>query len=316
MTYSKPTPLTWLITGCSSGLGLELTRIIQARGDYVIATSRNPSRTPELGEKFKSHGGQWHALDVDDPGAPMSLLGTLEATGHHVDVLVNNAGVITFGVLEQLADQDLRGQMETLYFGPQRLIRSVLPGMRQRRFGVIVNISSGASLDGNASMGAYAAAKAALDGQYGFKTCGFVRRLCLILGMFLIAASTRVLAKEVSSFNIRPLTVWLGTFNTNIGNASTVVQSPLPGDYRGSAADQLMEAIMSGKFIGNGDKEKAAKAIYEIVVGQGAGDGYEAEQFLPLGRDMIPRVGLVRDQYSHALEVFGDVSGSVHLDFK
>ncbi|KAJ5920834.1 Short-chain dehydrogenase/reductase SDR [Penicillium verhagenii] len=292
MTYGKPTPLTWLITGCSSGLGLELTRIVQAHGDYMIATSRNPSRTPDLVEEVKSHGGQWHALDVDDPTAPMSLLGTLEATGHHVDVLVNNAGVITFGVLEQLVDQDLRGQMETLYFGPQRLIRSVLPSMRQRRFGVIVNISSGASLDGNASMGAYAAAKAALD------------------------ASTRVLAKEVSSFNIRPLTVWLGTFNTNIGNVSKVVQSPLPGDYRGSAADQLMEGIMSGKFIGNGDKEKAAKAIYEIVVGQGAGNGHEAEQFLPLGRDMIPRVGLVRDQYSHALEVFGDVSGSVHLDSK
>ncbi|KAJ6092764.1 Short-chain dehydrogenase/reductase SDR [Penicillium sp. IBT 16267x] len=290
-TYTKPThPLTWLITGCSSGLGLELTRIAQAHGDIVIATSRQPSRTPALVEEVKDNGGQWHELDVDDPSAPVSLMSTLESTGRYIDVLVNNAGLITFGLLEQLADEDLRGQMETLYYGPQRLIRAVLPGMRQRRAGIIVNISSGAALDGYGGMGAYAAAKAALD------------------------ASTRVLAKEVASFNIRPLTVWLGTFNTNIANASTIVPGPLPEDYRGSAFEQMMYAFRSGKFTADGDPKKAAKAIYEVVVGEGGGAGHEQERFLPLGRDMLPRVGLVRDQYAHALEVFGEVCGNVHVD--
>lgn len=165
VTYTKPNrPLTWLITGCSSGLGLELTRQAQAHGDKVIATSRTPTRTPALVEEIQINGGEWHALDVDDPSAPKKLLATLEKSGHSIDVLVNNAGVIHFGLLEQFTDEDLQGQMETLYFGPQRLIRAVLPGMRHRRFGVIVNISSGAALDGNGSMGPYAAAKAALDG--------------------------------------------------------------------------------------------------------------------------------------------------------
>lgn len=166
-TYTKPNrPLTWLITGCSSGLGLELTRIVQAHGDIVIATSRQPSRTPDLVEEVKSNGGEWHELDVDNPSTPESLMRKLESNGHHVDVLVNNAGVIAFGVLEQFADEDLLGQMQTLYFGPQRLIRAVLPGMRQRQAGFIVNISSGAALDGYDGMGAYAAAKAALDGTW------------------------------------------------------------------------------------------------------------------------------------------------------
>ncbi|KAJ5266733.1 hypothetical protein N7478_009541 [Penicillium angulare] len=290
-TYTKANrPLIWLITGCSSGLGLELTRIAQANGDKVIATSRNPARTPNLVDEVQKHGGEWHALDVDDPSAPGALLQTLAKSGSSIDILVNNAGVIHFGLLEQFTDEGLRGQMETLYFGPQRLIRAVLPGMRERRFGVIVNISSGAALDGNGSMGAYAAAKAALD------------------------ASTRVLAKEVSSFNIRPLTVWLGTLNTNIGNVSPVLPGPVPDDYRGSAAEQMMEAIRGRKFAGNGHKGKAAKAIYEVVVGEGAGAGREEERFLPLGADMVSRIGLIRDQSDHALQVFGEISNGIAME--
>ncbi|KAJ5667093.1 Short-chain dehydrogenase/reductase SDR [Penicillium longicatenatum] len=290
-TYIKPArPLTWLITGCSSGLGLELTRKVQAHGDIVIATSRQPSRTPDLVEEVKNNGGEWHQLDVDDSSGPKSLMTTLESTGHHVDVLVNNAGVIAFGVMEQFTDKDLLGQMETLYFGPQRLIRAVLPGMRKRRSGFIVNISSGAALDGYGGMGAYAAAKAALD------------------------ASTRILAKEIAPFNIRPLTVWIGTLNTNIGNASTVAKGPLPEDYRGGGAEQLMKAIQSGMLVANSDKKKAAKAIYEVVVGEGAGAGHENERSMALGRDMLTRLASVRDQYAHTLEVLGDVCGSVDLE--
>lgn len=83
-------------------------------------------------------------------------------------MLVNNAGYAILGAVEQFSDEELRAQMETLYFGPSRLIKAVVPGMRERRFGVVVNVSSGAGLEGRESMGAYAAAKAAMDGMFSF----------------------------------------------------------------------------------------------------------------------------------------------------
>jgi short-subunit dehydrogenase len=163
-TFTKPSrPLTWLITGCSSGLGLSLTRHIQAQGHKVIATSRQPSRTPDLVAEVQSHGGEWHSLDLNGPKAATALIHSLELSGNYIDVLVNNAGSIIFGVMEQLADEELHNQMETLYFGPSRLIHALVPYMRNRRFGVVVNISSGAALDARESMGGYAAGKAALD---------------------------------------------------------------------------------------------------------------------------------------------------------
>lgn len=166
-TFSKPSrPLTWLITGCSSGLGLSLARHVQTQGHKVIATSRDPSRTPDLVAEVQSHGGEWHSLDLNDADASKTLTDTLESSGNLIDVLVNNAGSIIFGVIEQLADRELHNQMETLYFGPSRLIHALVPSMRKHRFGVVVNISSGAALDARESMGGYAAGKAALDGMF------------------------------------------------------------------------------------------------------------------------------------------------------
>jgi len=166
-TFTKPNrPLTWLITGTSSGLGLSLTRYAQAQGHTVIATSRDPSRVPELVTEIEQRGGEWHPLDIDDPHAAEALVDSLEAAGKQIDVLVNNAGYAILGAAEQFSDDELRRQMETVYFGPSRLVRAAVPHMRRRRFGVVVNISSGAALDGRESMSAYSAAKAAFDGIF------------------------------------------------------------------------------------------------------------------------------------------------------
>ena len=159
-----PTKLTWLITGCSSGFGLSLTRLAQAGGHKVIATSRNPSRTPELVSEIESKGGKWVQLDVNSAQSG-DVIAELEKGGDHIDVLVNNAGHSVYAPIETATDEEIRSQMETMYFGPVRLIRAVLPHMRQRKRGVIVNISSGASLDGIPTMGVYGGAKAGLDGM-------------------------------------------------------------------------------------------------------------------------------------------------------
>ena len=167
MSHQFSTPkktLTWLITGCSSGFGLTLTRALQSQGQTVIATSRNPSRTPDLVAEVESKGGKWLKLDIDDLKCGQ-VIDQLESAGQQVDVLVNNAGFSTYACIEQFTEDEVRGQMETMYFGPSRLIRAALPYMRKRRFGIVVNFSSGAALEGRESMGAYAGAKAALDGE-------------------------------------------------------------------------------------------------------------------------------------------------------
>lgn len=176
-TFTTPSrPLTWLITGCSSGVGLALARAVHASpaGHTLIATSRAPSRTPDLVAELTSSssvGGdsgknRWLTLDVDHPTAASDLIADLEADGVEVDVLVNNAGWSIHQAAEHFTDQEVRDQFETVFFGPYRLTRAVLPGMRKRRFGVVVNVSSGAALEGRESMGAYAAAKAAMDGEF------------------------------------------------------------------------------------------------------------------------------------------------------
>lgn len=157
--------LTWLVTGSSSGLGLSLVRQIQSSGHNVIATSRNPARTPDLVQEVESKGGKWIKLDVDDLNSAQ-VVEDLEESGHEIDVLINNAGFSVFAAVEQIAEDEARSLMETMYFGPLRLIQAVLPHMRKRRYGVVVNISSGASLEGTESMGAYAGAKAGLDGRH------------------------------------------------------------------------------------------------------------------------------------------------------
>lgn len=163
--FTTPTrPLTWLITGCSSGFGLAIARHAQANGHKVIATSRNPSKTPDLSREIESNGGKWVALDLDDPNSA-KVIDDLEAQGIAIDVLVNNAAFALLHAAEFITDDEVRAQFETVFFGPYRLMRAVLPHMRKRRFGIIVNISTGASLEGRESMGIYSASKAAFDGR-------------------------------------------------------------------------------------------------------------------------------------------------------
>lgn len=152
-------------------MGLALARAVHASpiGHTLIATSRDPSRTPDLISELtpsSSSTHKWLPLDIDHPTAALELSTLLEAEGIEVDVLVNNAGWSIHQAAEQFTDDEVRSQFETVFFGPYRLTRAVLPGMRRRRFGVVVNISSGAALEGRETMAAYAAAKAAMDGEY------------------------------------------------------------------------------------------------------------------------------------------------------
>ncbi|KAK7413972.1 hypothetical protein QQX98_007155 [Neonectria punicea] len=289
MTSWKSSKLTWFITGAASGFGLELTRLALSKGHNVIATSRNPTKVPDLVSEIEGKGGRWLTLDVDDPNGG-SIIENSEAEGTNIDILVNNAGWSIHGPVESFPEEEVRRQMETVFFGPYRLIRAVVPYMRQRRRGLVINIGSGAGVGGRESMGVYAASKAAMDGR------------------------TRILAREIAPFNVRTLTVQLGGFDTNFTYALRLSSVPFPEDYIGGKTDEVANSLLGSNYKADGDHRKATKVIYDVAMGDGVGTGKENERVLPLGGDMCRLMDTVAEQIQHQMETFRDIGSNVYID--
>jgi NAD(P)-dependent dehydrogenase (short-subunit alcohol dehydrogenase family) len=150
---------TVLITGCSSGYGLETARHFHAKGWNVIATMR----TPREDVLPRSDRLRVVALDVTKPN---SITAALAASGP-IDVLVNNAGIGVVGVFEATPMATVRELFETNTFGVMAMTQAVLPGLRARRSGVIVNVTSSVTLAPMPLAAAYTASKAAIEGFTG-----------------------------------------------------------------------------------------------------------------------------------------------------
>ena len=150
---------TVLITGCSSGYGLETARHFHARGWTVIAAMR----TPRDGILPASERVRLVRLDVTDPG---SIAAAVEAAGP-IDALVNNAGIGAAGAFEATPMADVRRVFETNTFGTMAMTQAVIPQMRARGSGVIVNVTSSATLAPMPLVAAYTASKQAIEGFTG-----------------------------------------------------------------------------------------------------------------------------------------------------
>jgi NAD(P)-dependent dehydrogenase (short-subunit alcohol dehydrogenase family) len=150
---------TILITGCSSGYGLETARHFHAKGWNVVATMRNPSAAPLT----PSDRMRVLALDVTDPD---SIALALELAGP-VDVLVNNAGIGLFGALEHSPMQKIRDVYATNTLGTIAMTQAVIPQMRSRGSGMIVNVTSSATLAPFPLAAAYTGSKTAVQGFTG-----------------------------------------------------------------------------------------------------------------------------------------------------
>jgi NAD(P)-dependent dehydrogenase (short-subunit alcohol dehydrogenase family) len=155
-----------LITGTSSGFGLLTAIRLAAAGHFVYATMRDVSKAELLLQEVKKRGGQviLRALDVTKPNTIAKVVEEIKEHHHHLDVVINNAGFGLGGFFEDLSDEEIRSQMEVNFFGVQNVCRAVIPMMRTRRQGKIINISSIAGQSGTPSLSAYNASKWALEG--------------------------------------------------------------------------------------------------------------------------------------------------------
>ena len=151
----------WLITGCSTGFGRELAKHVIERGYRTVVTARNPDEVKDLAAK-----GEVLALklDVTDQGQIDAAIKATEEKFGRIDVLVNNAGIGYFAAVEESEEDQIRRMFEINVFGLSRMIHAVLPGMRERRKGFIVNLSSIGGLRSFPSVGYYNATKFAVEG--------------------------------------------------------------------------------------------------------------------------------------------------------
>ena len=245
---------TWLITGCSSGLGRALATAVLDRGENVVVTARDAASVADLA---RSHPGTALALslDVTDLAQVHDVARAAQERFGAVDVLVNNAGHSYRAAVEEAVDDQVRELFATNFFGPAALIRAVLPRMRGQRSGVIVNISSIGARSCPIGSGYYAGSKAALE------------------------ALTASLHKEVQALGIVVMVVEPGAFRTSF--LRNVAQPPEAiGDYAGTvAARREQDTARHGQQ--PGDPARAAQAIITAV------QSPDSPRLLVLGPDAL-----------------------------
>src|SRR5215469_9213111 len=230
----------WFITGCSTGFGRELAGAAVARGFRAVVTARDPNQVTAL---VAGHEDRALALrlDVTDPAQVAESVRRAEERFGRIDVLVNNAGIGYFAAVEESDEADVRLMFEIDFFGLARMTRAVLPGMRKRRSGHIVNIASICGLAAIPSLGDYCATKFAVEGL------------------------SECLALEVGPLGIRVTLVEPSGFRTKWAGGSAKDSSAHEiADYDATAgATRRALRELSGKE--PGDPVRAANAIIQVV---------------------------------------------------
>ena len=239
MASNSDTSAVWFITGCSTGLGRDLAQRVLAKGYRCVVTARNPAQIRDLVDAYPKHGLAL-PLDVNNPEQREQAVATAERQFGSIDVLVNNAGHGYNSGIEEGEESMVRAMFDTNFFALAALIRRVLPGMRARRRGHILNISSIGGLVGNPGSGYYCATKFAVEGL------------------------SQALSKEVAPFGIRVTLIEPGPFRTDFQGRSMKVPGKAIDAYAetaGARRTQLRES--SGKQ--PGDPVRAADALIKVV---------------------------------------------------
>jgi NAD(P)-dependent dehydrogenase (short-subunit alcohol dehydrogenase family) len=236
---AEDTTPVWFITGCSTGFGRDLAKLVLDRGWRAIVTSRDKAKVQDLTE---GHGGRAVPLSLDVTNAQQIKDAAAEAKRAfgRVDVLVNNAGYGYQSSVEEGEDDEIRAQFDANVFGLFAMTRAILPMMRQQRNGHIINITSVAGLIGFPGSGYYAASKHAVEGW------------------------SDALVAEVEPLGIKVTCVEPGPFRTDWAGRSLKQTPTRIKDYAETAGSRLkMTADNSGTQAG--DPVKAGEAMIEIT---------------------------------------------------
>lgn len=247
-----------LVTGTSKGIGRETALVLARAGHTVHATMRNPGGSPELADLAKKEGLplKVSALDVDSDASVAQGIAAIEQAHGPLDVLVNNAGIEKRGTTEELPLADVRAVMETNFFGAVRCIQAVMPGMRFRRRGCIINVTSISGRLASSPLGAYAASKHALE------------------------ALTEALAQEAKMFNVRVALVEPGIIDTAMAHRITGTLKPSPYPH-----DRRMAGLFAAALKRPTSPDLVGQKIREIV----EGDSWQLRH--PVGPDAAPFLG-------------------------
>ena len=230
---------TWLITGCSSGIGRGIAKAVLKHGDNAVVTARNISTVADIVENYPDTA---IAVPLDITNIE-SIAGAVKAAADNfggVDILVNNAGYGYRSSVEEGEEESVNLLFNTNFFGPIELIKQVLPYMRAQKNGAILNVSSIAAARSGVGSGYYAASKAALE------------------------LMTDGLMKEVAPLGIKVMTVEPGAFRTKFYDTSLKGTQKQIEDYADTAWKTRKENIVDNQDQ-PGDPDKAGEVIYETI---------------------------------------------------
>lgn len=273
---------TWLITGCSTGLGRALAEAVLARGDAAVVTARDVAHVRDLADAYRDRALAV-ALDVTDAAQVSAALQQAEERFGGVDVLVNNAGYGYRAAVEEGDDADVQRLFATNFFGAVAMIKAVLPGMRARRRGAIVNLSSIAAKRTPPGSGYYAATKAAIEGLTGS------------------------LRAELKPLGITAMVVEPGAFRTDFSGRSLTQSAQAIPDYADTAGKRRKENdTVDGTQ--PGDPARAALAIIKAL------EAAEPPALLLLGTDALRTAGSVLDAERAEMEGWSKLSTSTDFD--
>jgi NAD(P)-dependent dehydrogenase (short-subunit alcohol dehydrogenase family) len=278
-----PQDAVWLITGCSRGLGRAIAKEVLAAGYRTVVTARDPADVADIVAAHEDRAIAV-ALDVTEPRAIAAALGAAEQRFGRVDVLVNNAGYGYLAAIEEGEDADVRALFEADLFGPVAMIKAVLPGMRARRCGHIVNVSS-------------------IGGLVTYPGVGYYHMV-----KFGIEAMSETLAKEVVPLGIGVMVVAPGAFRTGFRGPESLKQSATRIHDYAETAGEGRRRTEAGHGQQAGDPAKGARAIITAV------EAEKSPVHLLIGGDALDQFRAKLDEIRAETDTWEAVTRNTGLD--